>query len=131
MERELHAIIACCETKSQVPGHSPKASSTRCLSLHVHGLASPWTSTLASIFPRVLFAKQEYEVGVPAVEKFVQHCRRAWQKACASLLIIKTETTKLVADCKRCPVPTFCTEQQVWLSAKDLLLMESKKLAGM
>ncbi|KAL6480090.1 hypothetical protein MHYP_G00111230 [Metynnis hypsauchen] len=63
-----------------------------------------------------MFAKQEYEVEVLPAEQFVQHCRRAWQQACASLLIMMTETTKLVADYKRCPAPTFCTEQQILLT---------------
>ncbi|KAL6457429.1 hypothetical protein MHYP_G00343920 [Metynnis hypsauchen] len=37
-------------------------------------------------FPLPMFPEEEREVRVPAAEQFVQRCRRAWQKARASLL---------------------------------------------
>ncbi|KAL7874073.1 hypothetical protein SRHO_G00050430 [Serrasalmus rhombeus] len=78
-------------------------------------------------FSLPIFTKEECEVGVLAAEQFVQCCRKAWQKACASLL---TTTRQQVADCKRHPAPTFQPGQWVWLSANDLVLhLESKKLA--
>ncbi|KAL6456552.1 hypothetical protein MHYP_G00350960 [Metynnis hypsauchen] len=80
-------------------------------------------------FPPPMFPEEEREVGVPAAEQFVLRCRRAWQKARASLLTT-TEARKQVADRRRRPAPTFRPGQRVWLSAKDLPLhVESKKLA--
>ncbi|KAL6476018.1 hypothetical protein MHYP_G00145170 [Metynnis hypsauchen] len=80
-------------------------------------------------FPPPMFPEEEREVGVPAAEQFVQRCRRAWQKARASLLTT-AEARKQVADRRRRPAPTFRPGQRVWLSAKDLPLhVESKKLA--
>ncbi|KAL6485488.1 hypothetical protein MHYP_G00048800 [Metynnis hypsauchen] len=80
-------------------------------------------------FPPPMFPEEEHEVGVPAAEQFMQHCRRAWQKDCASLLTT-TEARKHGADQRRRPAPTFRPGQWVWLSAKDLpLYVESKKLA--
>ncbi|KAL7885823.1 hypothetical protein AOLI_G00061180 [Acnodon oligacanthus] len=57
-------------------------------------------------FPPPMFTEEEHKVGVPAAEQFVQHCRRSWQKAHASLLTT-TEARKQVADPKRRPAPTF------------------------
>ncbi|KAL6466966.1 hypothetical protein MHYP_G00247700 [Metynnis hypsauchen] len=80
-------------------------------------------------FPPPMFPEEEREVGVPAAEQFVQRCRRAWQKAHASLLTT-AEARKQVADRRRRVAPTFRPGQRVWLSAKDLPLhVESKKLA--
>ncbi|KAL6461734.1 hypothetical protein MHYP_G00298790 [Metynnis hypsauchen] len=81
-------------------------------------------------FPPPMFPEEEREVGVPAAEQFVLRCRRAWQKARASLLTT-TEARKQVADRRRRPAPTFRPGQRVWLSAKDLPLHPKSWPLGM
>ncbi|KAL7848074.1 hypothetical protein AOLI_G00227920 [Acnodon oligacanthus] len=105
--------------------------------VRVHGMPSDLvfdrgpqlTSRLWKAFCQLMGASEEHEVGVSAAEQFIQCCRRAWQKARASLLTT-TEARKQVADRRRHPVPTFRPGQRVWLSARELpLYVESKKLA--
>ncbi|KAL6480278.1 hypothetical protein MHYP_G00113110 [Metynnis hypsauchen] len=80
-------------------------------------------------FPPPMFTEEERVIGVPAAEQFVQHCQRAWWKACVSLLTT-TEARKQVADRKRCLTTTFQLGQWVWLSTKDLRLHVGSKKAG-
>ncbi|KAL7831682.1 hypothetical protein AOLI_G00292300 [Acnodon oligacanthus] len=80
-------------------------------------------------FPPPMFPDEEREVMVPAAKQFVLRCRRACQKARASLLTT-TEARKQVADRRRRPAPTFQPGQWVWVSARDRPLhVESTKLA--